>query len=271
MRSMFKSTQFLLVLLAVLNPWPADGKAFPYTFNRNREVSLLTGSLVTLGYAQYRLENKSRVTSSEVEELSPGDINRFDRPWAGRFDAEAAKRSDTALFSSVALSPVYFAVTNDWEIYKQILFLGLEVNGLSASVNQLSKGLVRRHRPRAYPASNLGIESKDDQDQVNSFFSGHASAISSNLFFFGKVFNDLNQNSSLCLPVWFGVATIAALGSWQRVLAGAHFPSDVLLGYVWGGAVGYWVPEMHRADDTKLAVTPFVDNEMIGLNFRLSL
>ena len=269
--SRFKATQFVLVLLIVVNALPAASKEFPYTFNRNREVYLLTGSLATLGYAQYRLENKSRVTSEEVGDLSVGDINRLDRPWAGRFDAEAAKRSDVALFSSLAISPVYFAAATDWDTYKQILFLGVEVNGLSASVNQLSKGVVRRHRPRAYPASNLGIESKDDQDQANSFFSGHASAISSNLFFFGKVFNDLNQNSPLCLPVWVGVATIAALGSWQRVLAGAHFPSDVLLGYMWGGAVGYWVPEMHRADDTKLAVTPFVDNQVIGLNFRLSL
>ncbi|MCX6124828.1 MAG: phosphatase PAP2 family protein [Proteobacteria bacterium] len=268
---MLKAIPFLLVLLAFLRPWSVDGKEFPYTFNTNREVSLLTGSLVTLGYAEYRLENKSRVTSGEVAELSPGDINRFDRPWAGRFDAEAAKRSDAALFSSLALSPVYFAADTDWDTYKKILFLGVEVNGVAASVNQLSKGMVRRHRPRAYPASSLEIESKDDQDQVNSFFSGHASAISSNLFFFGKVFNDLNQNSALCLPVWFGVSTIAALGSWQRVLAGAHFPSDVLLGYLWGGAVGYWVPEMHRHDDTKLTVTPFVDNQVIGLNIRLLL
>jgi len=58
--------------------------------------------------------------------------------------------------------------------------------------------------------------------------------------------------------VWGAAITIPAVMGYFRVAAGKHFPTDVMAGYLVGGAVGFLVPHLHRKKK--------VEDPKVGLN-----
>ncbi|MEL6536147.1 MAG: phosphatase PAP2 family protein, partial [Bacteroidota bacterium] len=61
-----------------------------------------------------------------------------------------------------------------------------------------------------------------------------------------KVFNDYHPDSPWRYAVWGAAAVVPAVTGWARVGAGKHYYSDVIVGYITGALIGYWVPELHR-------------------------
>ena len=53
------------------------------------------------------------------------------------------------------------------------------------------------------------------------------------------------------LVIWGAAVTYPAVVGIIRVQEGRHFPSDVIVGYVVGAAIGYVVPVLHRAGPAK--------------------
>ena len=149
------------------------------------------------------------------------------------------------------------------EQWRTIAVLGTEVALWTGAGIQLSKGWTRRHRPRVYPGSPLAASGKLASDQVNSFISGHAAAISSAFAFASSIFAGYHPHSFWKVPVYIGAGIGASLFSWTRVEAGAHFPSDVLAGIIWGGAVGITIPKLHSSDT--LEVKPWSNHHWNGL------
>ncbi|MEM9023429.1 MAG: phosphatase PAP2 family protein, partial [Bacteroidota bacterium] len=49
--------------------------------------------------------------------------------------------------------------------------------------------------------------------------------------------------------------TVPATTGLMRVLAGKHFPTDVITGYAVGGAIGFLVPHLHRKRADKEATS----------------
>ena len=62
--------------------------------------------------------------------------------------------------------------------------------------------------------------------------------------------------------------SIGAAGSWLRVEAGAHFPSDSLLGFAVGFASSWGVLELHRNNSVAIIADPSQDK--IGLEYRIN-
>ena len=108
----------------------------------------------------------------------------------------------------------------------------------------MTKHLVHRARPYAYGAL-VPSEIRMDEDARRSFFSGHTSVSACNLFFAAKILADQYPDHPLKPWVWATAAIIPAYTGYQRIRAGEHFPSDVIVGYAVGALIGYMMPVIH--------------------------
>ena len=103
----------------------------------------------------------------------------------------------------------------------------------------LIKELVERPRPSA---ELVGVS---EQANGFSFPSGH---VLGTVLLFGFIFY-LSQeipNRSLRLAVQATSGIIIALMGLQRVYAGAHWPTDVLAAYLWGGVILFALVAVYR-------------------------
>ena len=150
-----------------------------------------------------------------------------------------------------------------------MFILGLETNIFVETGTDLLKSSIKRTRPYAYNP-NFPKEEKYKKNAQKSFISGHASLTAANTFFFAKVFSDYYPNSKWKPLVWTIAVTIPAWTGVERVLAGKHFPSDVISGYIFGAACGYFIPHMHKIVGTEQAINlqamPFANDLSSGVS-----
>ncbi|MDF1562532.1 MAG: phosphatase PAP2 family protein [Deltaproteobacteria bacterium] len=121
---------------------------------------------------------------------------------------------------------------------------------------EITKWAVRRARP--YTLDPDGDGRLGEQDDDLSFFSGHTSSTAGWTFAAVRIL-DLSHD----WPAWMrgvgygGAVLLTASMATMRVMAGKHWPTDVLVGAFVGGALGWVVPELHRKElPVSLAVAP---------------
>ena len=236
----------------------AQGRA-PYRLSWKTELGtlgvagLMTGADLLLG------ERTKPLTVSQINSLDPASVWRPDRISTRQYSASAAHRSDAGLLSSVALglgTSLLVPVKSSSDQSRANRWLTLpvmwwEANTLVFLATDLTKLSVGRTRPFVYQAT-APLERKLELDARKSFFSGHTSLTATNAWFAARVFADYFPESrwkpvvwglAIALPAWVGV---------ERVLAGKHFPSDVLTGYAVGAFTGLLVPALHRSESKHL-------------------
>ena len=122
------------------------------------------------------------------------------------------------------------------------------------AVTEATKWVVRRPRPYTY-TKRLGIPDDD-----LSFFSGHTSNTAAAAFTLARTL-DLTHDLGLGgrVLVYGGATALTAVVGVLRVVSGKHFPSDVIVGACVGGAIGFLVPELHRAPGLMVAAAPTAD------------
>ena len=67
-------------------------------------------------------------------------------------------------------------------------------------------------------------------------------------FFTAKTLSDYTNRSGVQAVAWTGAILLPAATGFFRYQAGNHFPTDVVVGYVVGAAVGIIVPHIHKTD-----------------------
>lgn len=180
------------------------------------------------------------------------EVNRFDRIAAGNFDERWRLGSDITLFGTlggslaVVLGDGWFlGGAQDFVVVTQSV---LWANGLAAIGNLA----VRRPRPLLY-GDTAPLESRENPAASLSFISGHSALVAA---LTTSVFSTTyRRNPYRPLPwVALGVgASATAVASVGRVMAGRHFPSDVLLGSALGASTGFLFPALHGSP---LRITP---------------
>ena len=69
----------------------------------------------------------------------------------------------------------------------------------------------------------------------------------------------------LAIPAWTGI---------ERYLAGKHFPTDIIPGYIFGAACGFFIPHLHRTGKTgnvvNLDIYPYSNFGQNGLQLVLN-
>lgn len=235
-----------LVMSAVLAwalPGPAHAQEEPGT---RYDVSLAVDGAITGGFLAGAVlvslvpVNTNGRWSSEL-------FGRLDDAVKKEFSDSAAKLSDATLAVAIA-TPVLLQLPGGWnsETGRRLLLYGEAVSA-NVFLNGLTKYLVQRPRPYNYhPDARVAEYAREaGKDGHLSFYSGHASTAFSAAVAGSYLFASGSADREIKAVVWLLEMTLASATTQLRVRAGKHFYSDVLVGAVVGGAVGFLVPALH--------------------------
>ena len=260
-----KTTQqvktYLVFILLLLVATPVLS-ASPYrVYSQQSLIALSTGaSLGVIG--RYAERNRAAPDIDDINGLKTEDIPAFDRFMMGGWDTKSQKLSDVLLYGSPLAVAPHFLIRK-----KQALTLAtmyMETMALSIGGTYFSKGTFVRYRPFMY-SEDAPLDRKMKVDATRSFFSGHAALATSSYVFSAKIFNDYNPESKYRPLVWAGAVSASVATAALRVKGGMHFVSDVTAGVLWGGLVGYFVPEFHRISTETFSITPVATGSYNGL------
>lgn len=181
---------------------------------------------------------------------NPADLTAFDRYAVGRNSEAWGTFSDVALFTSLAVPFIYLGLESivlpthsPWGDFAGDLLVIAESMAVTTALQMVLKFAVRRPRPIRYTDLE---EPLTEFDAELSFPSGHTSlvaaattALSTTVF--------LRHPDSPARWVVLGLGlSLTGLTAFSRVEAGAHFPTDVIVGMFVGGFAGFVVPWLHH-------------------------
>ena len=169
------------------------------------------------------------------------EVNRFDRIAIGQHSAAAATASDVTAVLAVAVPPVADALRLGLGAPLAIdVLVFSETLAVNSALVVAAKYGVRRPLPITYEGDPRYLRS---QGGYRSFYSGHTSTVVSALT--ASAWTLRWRDGERGWP-WAVVGVAGASVGVERVLAGRHFPTDVLAGAAAGFAVGTAVPWLHR-------------------------
>lgn len=226
----------------------------PYVLSPKKDISAISTGAILWGGGVYLRRHDAKLTIEEIELLDKNDLESFRRNIIDNQSELAGKWSDH-LKNSVQLLPLALMINkNPRNDVKEITVMYMETTLLTRGLTSMTKILRHRTRPFVYN-ENISIQEKTTIRARQSFFSGHTSKTAAMCFFTAKVFSDYHPESKWRPVVWTTAATIPALTGYFRVKAGQHFPTDVMAGYIVGGAIGYLVPHFHHVDRQRNGVS----------------
>lgn len=182
----------------------------------------------------------------------PRSLNPIDRPVAGRWDPRWATVSDVGIFTLGASAGVLLAFEEGPLSALNDAVVIAETGLLTTAVASLGTLPIGRPRPYLY-SEKAPLEVRQSGDAGLSFISSHSAisfSIATSTFLALRRLYPRSAVSWVALGIGLaGASTVAA----ARVLAGRHFPTDVLSGAIVGTAIGVLVPSLHGQ---KVAVVP---------------
>lgn len=184
---------------------------------------------------------------------SPGEVNGFDRGAIGNANAFADTTSDVTAVVAMAAPPlldlVHLGYGRAWLEDGAVFAETLLVNG---ALVEAAKVIVQRPLPRTYAGDPKLLH---DPGGYRSFYSGHTSTVFAAL---GAAAYTLRLREGEQVWPWLVTGAVGASVAVERVAAGRHFPSDVLVGAAAGLAVGVAVPWLHARPARDGAAMQFV-------------
>lgn len=219
-----------------------SGKPFEIDFTREAIIFGVGSVASVAGFAI--LEKVKPLTIDEINSLNPEVVNSFDRDAIGPYQEDVA--SDVLLLSSYLLPATFLLHRQAKNDLLDLALIYSEVLLIQASINGIVKGSVLRTRPFVYDLQT-SLEEKQTIDARISFFSGHTSMTAAISFFTARVFSAYVDDDAAKILIWSGAVILPAVTALSRVNNHWHFPSDVMVGYAVGAAIGYLIPELHRS------------------------
>jgi undecaprenyl-diphosphatase len=255
-----KAAAGALALLLLVVPAAAKADDPPRPANQHFTIDPVSDIVLTGASAGFALLLSGILSTGEIRPstLSPGDERRLlsiDRLAVTQsIDPNADTYSNIGLYAGVAfavLDPLLSGARDGWDAGVVDAVLYAETVSLTEALTDMTKIAVRRPRPLAYVQCEHAAPTTTcaSTDIELSFFSGHAATVAS---ITATATYLAFQRSPHTPRPWLTLALGTALTgfvSYERVRAGAHFPTDVLAGSVAGAAVGVLVPHLHRNKD----------------------
>ena len=194
-------------------------------------------------------------------------LNALDRPFAGYYNPRWSDATDVvvlALFTApwpmLWVNNTLLNTLNDITIIYESALTALALSGLAT----LS---ASRPRPLVY-GTKAPEDVRNSPSGSLTFISGHttgAFALSTSTFWTIYRRHGSGAYAWTTLAVGTALATSVGVG---RVMAGKHFPTDVLTGAAVGAAVGTLIPALH---DAPVLVVPSVDAAGASVDVSLTL
>jgi membrane-associated phospholipid phosphatase len=170
---------------------------------------------------------------------SSSSVNAFDRGVIGNASNTADTISNVTVGVAILAPPVadWLALGASRTLLDDVVVFtqSLTVNG---AIDTAVKYAVQRPIPRAY--SDPAFAAKPGS--YRSFYSGHTSTVFAAL---STTSVTLNARYGLTWQPWVASFVVGSSVGAERVLAGYHFYTDVLVGAAAGVAVGTLVPVLH--------------------------
>jgi undecaprenyl-diphosphatase len=233
----------------LLSLWPAKAAADPLEPGQHFKLDpVADGVLIGTGVGLSTLLGAILGTGEirpVAPTVAPGALLPIDRVAVTQtIDPNASTYSNVILWASTGfavLDPVLSGLRDGWDALLVDALMYAESTSLTSVLTDMAKIAVRRPRPYAYAQP-----STTSTDAELSFPSGHASgvaAVAATATYLAFVRSPRTPRPWITL----GIGTVlTSLVSYERVRAGAHFPTDVIAGSMLGAAVGVLVPHLHR-------------------------
>jgi membrane-associated phospholipid phosphatase len=253
----------VLLLAAALATAPAPARADPRPVY---DVSpALDGAII--GLAALGNVVPIVLTDRLIQPRCPCDrseVPRFERFAIDRRSDGADLASDVTLVLALTVPPLAgLAALGPSRALAQDLTVFGEAIAVSGALVTLAKYTVQRPTPRAYAGDPASV---DDADAYRAFFSGHTALTFTALT--AAAWTLRLRHGELVWP-WFVAGAVGASVAAERVLAGHHFPTDVVAGAAVGIGVGILVPLLHERGGGRpaLGVAPSVRGISIAGRF----
>lgn len=219
------------------------------------------------GYAFTKIYSKDKSTEAEILALDKKDVPKIDRWVAGNTDEKADQVSDIFFYGSI---PYVFTLLLDKKVRKDAGKVGLmylEAMSITGLFYTGSVLVVDRYRPETYN-TDIPVDERTTGNNKDAFIAGHPALVATGTFFAASVYADYHPESNWKY-VGYGIA-VAATGTtaYLRLLAGKHFPTDLMAGIAVGTLSGILVPKFHKIKSGKssnLGLYPFGNGEVKGI------
>lgn len=242
----------------------------PYNLKKKIDIpiSIAAASLIVGGFIIKSY--KTPLTTLELDSPDISKIPSFDLSAIRQSNPSYQTASDVLEYTAVALPFLAFFDKRISGHGIQIVAMYLETVAIDFALYNMTTGLINRRRPFTYntDTSKVPLAARKGPGVKQSFFSGHTSNAATATFFGARVFTDLRPQSKLVPFVWIAAAGVPAFTAFSRYKAGKHFPSDVIVGYLIGASVGYFVPTLHKYEYLrKLSVAPTFENRGLVMTY----
>jgi undecaprenyl-diphosphatase len=239
-----------LALTALLSLWPGTtAAAEPLEPGQHFTIDPVADGVLTASGVGLTTLLGAILGTGEIRPVPPavgaGALLPIDRVAVTQtIDPNASTYSNVVLWASTGfaiLDPVLSGLRDGWDALLVDALMYAESTSLTSALTDMAKIAVRRPRPYAYAQP-----STTNTDAELSFPSGHASgvaAVAATATYLAFVRSPRSPRPWITLAVG---ALLTSFVSYERVRAGAHFPTDVMAGAMLGGTVGVLVPHLHR-------------------------
>jgi membrane-associated phospholipid phosphatase len=200
--------------------------------------------------------------------LDKSSIPFFDRWAIGNYSPRLSALSSVVAGAEL-LVPAVLDLTDGWK--GNASWGAAAVDGilleetlvLSGALSSYAKSERVHATPLSYDPSVPESERKIPQN-ASSFFSNHTASAFATAVYSAYTFQARHPDSPLVPWVWGGSLGVASAVGSMRVMAGKHFPSDVLAGAAAGALCGYLVPRMHMGASWNLGVVAPEGTNTVG-------
>jgi undecaprenyl-diphosphatase len=238
-----------LVVAALVASWPAPASAAPpLEQGQHFQVDPVADGLVTATGVSLSVLLGAILSTGEIRPVAstvdPSALLPFDRVAVTQtIDPNAGTISNVIQWTATGfavLDPLLSGLRDGWDALLVDALMYAESTSLTSALTDMLKIAVKRPRPYAYAQHSTAT------DAELSFPSGHASGVASVAA--TATYLAFVRSPRTARPwITLGVGTLlTAFVSYERVRAGAHFPTDVAAGSLLGASVGVLVPHLHR-------------------------
>lgn len=232
--------------------------ASSFQLDWKKDVPLSVTALGVAAYGQWRLDHMPAYDSN----FHASDLLPWDRTWAGQWNPNADLASD--VLTGAVIAPFVVGYFHEDELWTPFLMLS-QVLALQSGVNLMVRSLAVW--PRPFLLGDQGGDERTSAGVSGSFYSGHSSAAFATATFTGYWFSQMHPDSPYKKWIWTGSYLTATSIATLRVLAGKHYPTDVLVGALVGSAVGWFIPWLHLETSDRVTVAPHLNGCSLFMNF----
>jgi len=235
----------------------------PYALDLTKDLAIFGAGNVMIGLGILLSHDMDPLTEEEVASLDPMDVNKFDR--ATITSKRKMPSGDLLLLGSIFLPLTFLTHEETKKDMGMLAVMAGEVFVFQLGLNFMAKGLADRVRPYCYD-ENTPLNLKKTVNARLSFYSGHTSTAAAMSFFVAKVFSEYLSNTTTKTIIWTSAVIYPAVTGFLRIDSGNHFRTDVLVGYITGALVGYFVPVLHKSKlKDNLAIQSIVSDNHVAI------